>query len=261
MKIDITTILGLIVALAGLGIGYLLEGGDFNALIAPSPILIIFGGTFGVVLITMRMEDVKQLPKVVKQVFVVKQYDYLSLINDLCSWAKISRKDGIVALDNIKKEIEDPFVRRGNDYILDGNDNETIKDFLDKEIEAMMERHHRGSQPFEQGGGFAPTMGIIGCVLGLVVILGGLGAGADVGKLAHGIAVAFIATLMGIALANIALLPFAAKLKAKSSEEVLFKEIAAQGILAIQTGENPLVLRKRLLSYLPDYMKAGKEEE
>lgn len=259
MRLDLPTIAGLVLALAGIGIGYLLEGGSFIALIAVSPILIIFGGTFGVVLITMRMDNVKQLPKLFGVLFQQKEYDYLKLIEDMCHWAKLSRKDGILALDTIKKEIENPFVRRGIDYILDGNDQETIKEFLDCEIEAMMDRHHANAQPFEQAGGFSPTMGIIGTVLGLIVVLNGLG-NADISELGHGIATAFLATFMGVAFANLVALPFAAKLKTKSAEEVLYKEIVKQGVLAIQTGENPLVLRKRLLCYLPDYMKVGKEE-
>lgn len=259
MKVDITTIVGLILALGGIGTGYAMEGGSFTALVAISPIFIIFGGTFGVVAVTMKANDVKQLPKLLKILFTQRKYDTLKLIEDLCAWAKISRKDGVVALDNIKKEIDDPFVRRGIDYILDGNDHETIHDFLEKEIESMMERHHAGSQPFEQAGGFSPTMGIIGTVLGLVTILGSLG-NADINELGHGIATAFLATFMGVAFANLVSLPFSAKLKTKSAEEVLYREIAMQGVLAIQTGENPLILRKRLLSYLPDYMKVGKEE-
>lgn len=258
MKIDLTTVAGLVIAFAGIGIGYLLEGGSFVALLAVSPILIIFGGTIGVVTITMRTSDVKQLPKVMKVLFTQEKYDYLELIDQLCDWSAKSRKEGLNVLDSIKEEIQNPFVKRGLDYVLDGNDSETVEEFMDKEIESMMDRHHQGAQPFEQAGGFAPTMGIVGTVLGLIVVLAGLGS-SDIAELGHGIATAFLATFMGVASANLAFLPFGAKLKVKSAEEVLYREIAKQGLLAIQTGENHLVLRKRLLSYLPDYLKAGKE--
>ncbi|MED2737403.1 motility protein A [Bacillus toyonensis] len=254
-KLDLTTVGGLLIALLGIGVGYLLEGGEFAALLAVSPILIIFGGTIGVVAITMNQSDVKNIPKLIKIIFTDANYDFQELINNMCEWTKVSRRDGIVALGKIATEIEDPFIKRGIEYILDGSDYETIKELLEKEVEAMMERHHTGSKPFEQAGGFSPTMGIIGTVLGLVVVLGGLG-GADIEELGHGIATAFIATLMGVAFANLAALPFAETLKGKSSKEVLYKDIAIQGILGIQTGTNPKILRKKLVANLPESMKA-----
>lgn len=265
-KMDLTTIGGLLLALAGIGVGYLLEGGSFSALLAISPILIIFGGTFGVVTVTMNVSTLKDMPKVIKIIFTDANYNFQELIDNLCDWTKVSRRDGIVALGNIAEKVEDPFVKRGIEYILDGSDYETIKELLEKEIEAMMERHHAGAKPFEQGGAFAPTMGIIGTVLGLVVILGGLGS-AGIEELGHGIATAFLATFMGVASANLVFLPFAEKLKGKSSNEMLYKEIAMQGILGIQTGVNPKILRKKLVAYMPESLKdvevasSGKEAE
>lgn len=265
MKLDLTTIGGLLLAFLGIGLGYYFEGGDFSALIAISPILIIYGGTFGVVGITMSMSTVKSLPKLLKIIFTDSTYDFQGLINNLCDWTKVSRRDGIVALGTIAEKIEDKYLKKGIEYILDGSDYETIKEMLEKEIETMMERHHTGSKPFEQAGAFAPTMGIVGTVLGLVVVLGGLG-NSGIEELGHGIAVAFLATFNGVASANLVFLPFAEKLKNKSSQEVLYKEIAMQGILGIQTGTNPKILRKKLVAYLPESMKveevsAGKEGE
>lgn len=264
-KIDLTTVGGLILALGGIGAGYLMEGGSFSALLAVSPILIIFGGTIGAVSMTAGLQTIKSFPKLVRNIFTNIDYDFQKLIAELCEWTKVSRRDGIVALGNIAETIEDPFVKRGIEYILDGSDYDTIKELLEKEIEAMMERHHAGTKPFEQGGAFAPTMGIIGTVLGLVVILGGLGS-AGIEELGHGIATAFLATFMGVASANLLFLPFGENLKGKSTNEVLYKEIAMQGILGIQTGVNPKTLRKKLVAYLPEAAKneensAGKEGE
>jgi chemotaxis protein MotA len=264
-KIDLTTVGGLILSLAGIGTGYAMEGGSFSALLAISPLFIIFGGTFGVVGITMGMRTVKNLPKLFKFIFTDATYNFQELIENLCEWTKVSRRDGIVALGNIAEKIEDPYLKKGIEYILDGSDYETIKELLEKEIESMMERHHTGSKPFEQAGGFAPTMGIIGTVLGLVTILGGLGS-AGIDELGKGIATAFLATFMGVSSANIIFLPFAETLKDKSSQEVLYKEIAMQGILGIQTGTNPSILRKKLEAFLPGYLlnkkvSSGKEGE
>lgn len=264
-KIDITTAGGLLLAFLGIGLGYYLEGGDFGALVAISPIMIIFGGTFGVVTVTMSMSTVKSLPQILKLIFTDASYDFQELINNLCEWTKVSRRDGIVALGTIAEKIEDQYLKRGIEYILDGSDYETIKELLEKEIESMMERHHAGQKPFEQAGAFAPTMGIVGTVLGLVVVLGGLGS-AGIEELGHGIATAFLATFMGVASANLVFLPFNEKLKTKSAQEILYKEIAMQGILGIQTGTNPKILRKKLVAYLPESLKVeevspGKEGE
>lgn len=250
-KIDITTLLGLTIILTGIGLGYFFEGGDFGALIAISPILIIFGGTFGFAVITMPMFLLKRMPGILKNVFMEQQFEYMELIDKLCELAGMARKQGIVALDKVKDEIEDPFVKRGLTLVVDSIEPEAVKDFLEADTSSMMERHKQNAGVFEQMGAAAPTMGIIGTVLGLVVVLSGL-EGSSTGELGHGIAVAFIATLMGVASANILYLPFCTKLKNKSAREVLYRDIATYGILAIQAQESPIILRERLISYLPD---------
>lgn len=258
-KIDITTIIGLLVALMGIGTGYFLEGGDFKALVKLSPILIIFGGTFGVVITTLPLTRLKQLPKIMKALFTDKEYDHMKLIDDICEWAKISQRKGIVALDNIKDEVGDEFIANGIDLVVSNIDPESVREFLENELDMMEDRHNANAKIFSAAGGFAPTMGIIGTVLGLVIILAGL-EGSSIGELGHGIATAFLATFMGVASANIIFLPFDAKLKAKSAEEKLYKEIALQGIIGIQEQESYIILRKRLLSLLPNYVKNRKEE-
>lgn len=258
-KIDLSTLFGIIISCGGIGFGYFLEGGDFRALIAVSPILIIFGGTIGVVVITQPSSNLKQVPGIFKSVMTDKNYNFIDLIDKFCSYAKTARTQGVVALDSVKDEIEDPFLRRGLTLVIDSMEPEDVKDFLENEISAMEQRHANNAKMFSAAGGYSPTMGIIGTVLGLVVVLSGL-EGSSIGELGHGIAVAFLATFMGVASANLLYLPFENKLKAKTQLEVLYREIGMQGILAIQAQESPIVLRKRLLSLLPDYMKAGKED-
>ena len=259
-KIDLLSIGGMILGLGGIGFGFYLEGGDFASLLAPSPLLIIGGGTFGATLITMNMNQVKEIPKLLKIIYTETQYDFQGLIANFSEWTKISRREGIVALGEITEKIEDPFVKRGLEYILEGNDYETIKELLDKETESISERHHKGANVFESIGGFAPTMGIIGAVLGLVVTLAGLGS-SDISELGHGISVAFLATLMGIGLANLIVLPMAGKLKMKSDIELLYKTIAIEGILGLQAGQNPKTLRRKMVAYLPENMKEEKAGE
>lgn len=249
-KVDITTLLGLAVALCGIGIGYLLEGGDFKALLAISPILIIFGGTFGVVIVTIPMYVLKNVPKITKAAFTETEFDYLQLIDDLCEWAKISQVKGIVALDEIVKDIEEPFILNGLDLVASNAEPEAVNDILDSDISMMEERHKQNAMVFGSAGGFAPTMGIIGTVLGLIVVLSGM-EGSSMGELGHGIATAFLATFMGVASANLVFIPIETKLKAKTKDEVLFREIVKQGIIGIQEQESSIMLKKRLLSMLP----------
>lgn len=251
---DITTIIGLIVALGAISVGYLLEGGSFAALLAISPILIIFGGTIGVVIITQPAAILKETPKLFVKLFTDTKYDYLDLIDKLTTWSKTARTQGVIALESITGDIEDPFIKRGLSYVIDSIEPEHVKTFLENEIESMQTRHAKNASIFAAAGGFAPTMGVIGTVLGLIVVLAGLGD-STMAELGHGIATAFLATFMGVGIANLIFLPFQDKLKNKSKQEVLYREIAMYGILAIQSQESPLVLKKRLETLLGDNMK------
>lgn len=256
-RLDLLSILGLLIGLGAIGLGFYLEGGQFSSLFAISPMLIIFGGTFGAVLTTMSVEQIKEMPKLFKIIYTEQSYNFQGLIENFTEWSKISRREGIVALGEITEKVEDPFVHRGLEYILEGNDYETVKELLEKELDSMVDRHQTGSDPFEQAGGYAPTMGILGAVMGLVVVLSGLG-GSDISELGKGISVAFLATLMGVGFANLVALPMAAKLKAKSQQEILYKTIAIEGLLGIQSGQNPRILERKMVAYLPEETKVKK---
>lgn len=251
---DMTTFVGIILSIGGIAAGFYLEGGEFSTLLAISPILIIFLGTIGVVILTQPSDVIKQFPAIFKQIFVQTDYDYLKLVDQMCQWTRTSRQEGIIVLENVQEQISEPFLKKGIGLIVNSHDTEDVKDFLETEIDNMIERHTKNAQIFESAGGYSPTMGIIGTVLGLIVVLGNIGSG-DPSLLGHGIATAFLATFMGISFANLVCLPFASKLKNKSDQEVLYREIVLKGLLAIQAQESPLVLRERLLSALPDYIK------
>jgi len=259
-SINIVVIVGLVLSFGGLGYGFHLEGGEISALFGVSAILIIFGGTLGSTVVMMSEEDVKSLPKTLKKVFVSEEYDYQGVIEKLTEWTTITRREGTVELESASNEEEDPFIQKGIGYILEGNEYEAIETLMNIELEAMMDRHEQGARPYEQAGGIAPTMGIIGAVMGLVVVLAGLGQ-SGVEELGKGISVAFLATLMGIGFANLVCLPFAENLKRKSEQEVLYKTIVIEGILGIHTGTSAMLLRRKLEAYLPEEKVTEEEPE
>lgn len=259
-KLDLTTVIGLALAIGGIIVGYLLEGGSLGALLALSPILIIFGGTFGAVIITIPMSVLKAMPKILGTVFKENEYNTIETIDQLCEWAKVSQRQGIVALDELKKDVKDPYILNGLDLVASNVDPEKINEFMDNDMNMIEDRHKRNAAAFGQAGGFAPTMGIIGTVLGLIVVLGNM-EGASMAALGGGIATAFLATFMGVASANLFFLPFEAKLKSKHGLEMAHCEIIKQGILAIQQQESPIIMRKRLLSMVPASMRVTPKKE
>jgi chemotaxis protein MotA len=177
--------------------------------------------------------------------------DSAALITTLVTAARRARRDGILALEDAAEDpATDPFLAQGLRLIVDGADEATVREILTAEIDAMRRRHQRGIALFEQMGGFAPTMGIIGTVLGLVHVLARLGEGSTEG-LGQGIAVAFIATLYGIFSANVLLIPMAANLRGKSEEEAFRRQMVLEGIQGIQAGSNPHMLELRLLAFYP----------
>lgn len=259
MRIDFATLIGGLVAVGGIILAFVLKGGNPANLINAPTAAIIFGGTFGAIIITRTLYDLKQVPGVMKTIFTETKYDYIGLISELSDYAKTARTQGVVALDEIKDNIEDPFLKRGLTLVIDSIEPENVKEFLENEISMMEERHKNHAQMFDAAGSYAPTMGIMGAVLGLIVVLAGLGS-SSTAELGYGISSAFLATFVSVFIANAFFLPWANKLKIKSNHEVLYREMAMQGIIAIQSQESPILLRKRLFSFLPEYMKKGKEE-
>jgi chemotaxis protein MotA len=173
--------------------------------------------------------------------------DLVKRVNDLVGYAEKARRDGLLALDEAVKEIEDPFTRKGIQLVVDGTDPDLVAAVLDAENEAMRKRHASMRAPFMQAGGFAPTMGIVGTVFGLVNVMNNLNQPSTLGPL---IAAAFLATLMGVGSANIVFLPMANRLKELSEKEMHFREMTLEGILGIQAGDNPRVIEEKLMSYV-----------
>jgi chemotaxis protein MotA len=248
------TPIGIGAAIAGLALGALLEGSSPAALINLSAALIVFAGTFGATLAASGMEAIKRVPALYKKAFGTEAPDLRGRIALIIELAEKARREGLLALDDGVAEIEDDFTRKGLQLVVDGTDPALVREVLENEIDGMSARHHASASVFERAGGFAPTMGIIGTVLGLIHVLENLDAPETLGP---AISSAFIATLFGVASANIVFLPVANRLKALSEQEAELRLMTLEGILALQAGENPRIIGEKLKSFVPPEEREG----
>src|SRR3954462_14314247 len=249
--------LGLVVAILGLYLGATMEGSNPMAILSPSAMLIVLGGTLGAVIIGTSFESIKNIPKMYMKAFNPPQHDLNAKVTELVGYAEAARRDGLLALDEVTSTIEDPFTRKGLQLVVDGTDPDLVADILEAENDAMRKRHSAAAQPFEKAGGFAPTMGIIGTVFGLVHVLKNLSAPETLGP---SISSAFIATLLGVASANVIYLPIANRLKQLSAEELHARSLVVEGILAIQAGDNPRVVQEKLITFVPPWERPSEDE-
>jgi chemotaxis protein MotA len=204
------------------------------------------------------MESMKRIPSLYKLVFAAEPPDMRGQLDRLVSLADKARREGLLALDAQLSEIDDKFTRNALQLVVDGTDPEMVHAILEAEVEGMEARHHAGAAPFEKAGGFAPTMGIIGTVLGLVHVLENLAAPSTLGP---SISAAFIATLLGVGAANVIFLPIANRLKAISAEEAELRMMTVEGILSIQAGDNPRLVSEKLMSYVPPAQRSSEDEQ
>lgn len=244
---DLTTIVGLVLGFASLIAAFVMEGGSPAALIGVSAAVIVFGGTFGAVIVSFSGSQLKSVSSLLKIAFTQKPEDPLDVIDNLVGLATTARREGILSLEEKIEGYADPFFKNGVRLVVDGVDPELVRSIMETELTFVESRHEAGASIFEAAGGFAPTMGIIGTVMGLIHVLGNL---SDVNKLGPLIATAFIATLYGVGSANLLWLPLASKLKQRSKKELLTKELILEGILSIQAGENPTILGQKLRVFL-----------
>jgi chemotaxis protein MotA len=247
--VDKTSLIGLLIGIIAVGIGMVLKGISISVLINPAAILIIILGTIASVLIAFPTSDVKKIPKLFGIIFKdKKQDDPVKLIKMFSDWSQIARREGILVLESKLEEIEDPFLKNGLMLVIDGKSAEYIRDVLYEEVEAMEERHDSLASIFTQAGTYAPTLGVLGAVVGLIAALGNM---EDISALGAAISAAFVATLLGIFTGYVLWHPFANKLKRKSKQEARLKMIMIEGILSILEGEVPNVIEQKLASYLP----------
>lgn len=244
---DITSIIGLLAGLAALIGGFYWEGGSLSGLLQANAALIVFGGTFAAVLISFPASRLRAIPAALSLAFGSQPNTNNELAEELISMAAVTRKDGVLALEKRAEEQPDPFTREGLLLIVDGTDPDQVRQILELEMDAKELKFNNYAKIFEAAGGYAPTMGIIGTVMGLIQVLGNL---TDPSNLGSSIAVAFIATLYGVASANLIFLPIASKIKSRSQNELAGMEMLLVGILAVQNGDHPQLVRKKLNSFI-----------
>jgi chemotaxis protein MotA len=246
---DIATIVGLIAGLGTIVLVLSMDGGSIAELFAhPSAIILIIGGSLSATIITTPLKIVVQLPKYMIQAFTTKKFDAKQTIELLTNLADRARREGLLALEEDSKKIQDKFLQKGIMMVVDGVDSEQVEAILDTNIDQMKARHKAGAGFFAAAGGYAPTFGIIGTVMGLISVLKQLDNPSALGE---SIAAAFLATLWGLLMANLIYLPLSGKLKAKSEDEARNRYMQLEGILSIQAGENPRIVRDKLNAFLP----------
>jgi len=242
------TAIGIGVAVLGLLGGAMMEGTSPVSFLNIPALLVVIGGTFGVCMASTGMESMKRLPALYKKVIAGDQTEVGKTVVELVRYADRARRDGLLALEEELDGIDDEYLKKGLQLVVDGTDPDLVRDILEAEIEGMTARHRHASEPFDKAGGFAPTMGIIGTVMGLVHVLQNLAHPETLGPSISG---AFIATLIGVGSANVVYYPIAYRLKALSAEEADARAMILEGILAIQAGDNPRIVTEKLLSFVP----------
>ncbi|AWB46194.1 flagellar motor protein [Paenibacillus sp. CAA11] len=243
---EFITIIGILIGIAALVGGFLWEGGHMIGLLQWTSALIVFGGTAAAVIVSFSRAKLKTFPRAIAYAFTSRKQDNDRLIEDVVSMATTARRSGVLALEKQGEDHDDPFLKEGIQLVVDGTDQQLIKQIMELEIDAVEQRHEGYAKLFEAAGGYAPTMGIIGTVMGLIHVLGSLSEPTNLGP---SIALAFTATLYGVASANLLFLPIASKIKSRNEEDVLRMEMLLLGILSVQNGDHPSLVRKKLESF------------
>lgn len=251
MKLDIATIVGIIIGVGSLVYAFTLEGGTIGSLLGVSAALIVFGGTIGATITSYSLEDIKKVPALLVKAFKDEKENYMEIIKYFTYLAQKARSEGLLSLESEIESEEinkfDPILKECLELVVDGSDMELIKTTMENKIymEDMQAKKEAGI--FEAAGGYAPTMGIIGTVMGLVHVLSSI---SEPEKLGPAIAMAFIATLYGVSSANLFWLPIAQKLKNKAKIKTTERELILEGSLSLQAGENPRILERKLLTFI-----------
>jgi chemotaxis protein MotA len=249
--------IGIVISCIGIAMGATMEGTNVAVVINIPAILIVLVGTLGATIAACGLPAHIRLPMIYKKALMPDDLDLVGRVKELVGFADQARRDGLLALDEAVKGIEDPFTRKGIQLVVDGTDPDLVAAVLDAENEAMRKRHAAGRAPFMQAGALAPTMGIVGTVFGLVNVMNNLNQPSTLGPL---IAAAFLATLIGVGSANVIFLPLANRLKELSEAEMHFREMTLEGVLAIQAGDNPRVVAEKLMAYVPPKDRPSEEE-
>jgi len=251
---DLATIIGLVAGFGLIVVAIMSQGESLLTFKDTGSVLIVIGGAIAALLVATPLYQVLQSMGVFKKVLFAQKSDPMKLIKDLVSYAEVARRDGILALENMTSDIDDPFIVRGIQMAVDGTDPEIIENIMISELDALIERHKVGKGMFDNLNKYAPAFGMIGTLVGLIIMLQHM---EDPSKIGSGMAVALLTTLYGAVAGNLIFGPIADKLGSRSAEEILTKEIVIRGVMAIQSGDNPRIVEQKLLTYLPPRMRAG----
>jgi chemotaxis protein MotA len=244
---DKISIVGLSLGLAAILLGQVLEGGHVGSLLQPTAFLIVIGGTLGAVMLQSPAHVFVGGIKMVKWVFFPPRVDPEQIIEQITQWSHVARKEGLLALEAQIVNIDDPFMRKGLQLLVDGAEPDRLRDVLEVEIGAYEEQMKLAAKVWESAGGYSPTIGILGAVMGLIHVMENL---TDPSKLGAGIAVAFVATIYGVGAANLIFLPVAKKLLANIGRLVALREMFLDGLVGIANGDNPRIIESRMQGYI-----------
>lgn len=244
---DKLTLLGLVIGVTGIMAGQVLEGGGLSIMFQGAAFLIVVGGTLGAVLVQCPTKIFFMALKMGRWAFVPPELHGRELARQLTEWSSLARKEGILALDARVSNIGDPFLEKGLRLLVDGNSAEKIREVLDVDIHTWEQSRWQAARVWEAAAGYSPTIGIIGAILGLMQVMQNL---SEPGKLGGGIAVAFVATIYGVALANLLFLPVANKLKSIIMRKAEMREMVVDGLVGIANGDNPRLIEIKLQGYL-----------
>jgi len=252
--VDIATLIGIFLAFGAILGGQVIEGGHLGSILQPTAAIIVLGGTLGAVAVQFPAAVLRRTILDLKSAFLPARHDLGAIVKTIVSLANKARRDGLVAIENDAGAIKDSFTRRAFELAIDGTEGKQLRAALELEIGHLEEEGEGPAKVLEAAGGYSPTVGILGAVLGLIHVMENL---SDPSKLGAGIAVAFVATVYGVGTANLLFLPMAGKLKLRHREHMVMHEVILEGVCAIAEGENPRLIERKLGIYVHE-RKAGK---
>ena len=256
---DLASIIGLVLGLGFVLFG-ILQGGSIALFIDLPSMFIVVGGTIGATLINYPLADVIGIFKIVQKAFLHHEDSPIGIIEIMVDFAETARREGILSLEQKAQTVDDEFLRKGINLAVDGTEPEYIKEIMTTELDYIGERHRIGAGIFDAMGAYAPAFGMVGTLIGLINMLASMDDPSSIGP---SMSVALVTTLYGAFLANLIFLPIAGKLKARSASEILIKDLCVEGIMSIQSGDNPRIVEGKLKAFLSPSMRGGapKEEE
>ncbi|HEX5363320.1 MAG TPA: flagellar motor protein [Gallionella sp.] len=247
LPFDISTLLGILLALGAIIGGQILEGGHINTLMQLTAFIIVIGGTMGAVMIQYSLPSFLLGIRLIKWAFVPPRIHLEEVIEQITSWGNTARRGGLLSLEPILVEMQDAFMKKGLQMLVDGAEPEKLKESLEVEMDTYDDHYRLAAKVWESAGGYAPTIGIIGAVMGLIHVMGNL---SDPSKLGGGIAVAFVATIYGVGSANLLFLPISSKIKSIIGQEMVKRQMVIEGLVAIANGENPRLIDTKLRGFI-----------